>query len=49
LMLGRGILTSEDTIYQMPIMVTGRARSYIKTKPEPVKVEDGNSMEEFDF
>lgn len=49
LMLGRGILTSEDTIYQMPIMVTGRARSYIKTKPEPAKKEDGNSMEEFDF
>jgi membrane peptidoglycan carboxypeptidase len=49
LMLGRGILTTADTIYQLPIMVTGRARSYIKSKPEAVQKDDQNPIDEFDF
>ena len=49
LMLGRGILTSADTIYQLPIMVTGRARTYLKAKPEALPKGDENSIDEFDF
>ncbi|PWA05210.1 transglycosylase domain-containing protein [Flavobacterium psychrotolerans] len=51
LMMRRGIIVSEDTIYQMPILITGSARSYIKTKVEevPTEIEQPTSIEEFDF
>ncbi|MET0759293.1 MAG: transglycosylase domain-containing protein [Flavobacterium sp.] len=49
LMLRRGILTAEDTIYQLPIMVSGPARSLLKLKPESTTVSDSISIEEFDF
>ena len=49
IMLRRGIITSEDTIYQMPILVTGAARSYLKTKVETSTEKDSTSIEEFDF
>lgn len=52
IMLRRGVLTSEDTIYQLPIMVTGPARSYLRTKIDTLKVQDSirvDALEEFDF
>jgi hypothetical protein len=49
IMLRRGIITAEDTIYQLPILVTGAARSYLKTKVETVTEKDSTSIEEFDF
>lgn len=51
LMLRRGMIAQYDTINQLPIMVTGAARSYIRVKEEPVTEgeEGNNSMEEFDF
>lgn len=48
-MLRRGMIVTEDTINQLPIMITGAARSYIKVKEEPVSDLEANSIEEFDF
>jgi hypothetical protein len=48
-MLRRGMIVSEDTINQLPIMITGAARSFIKVKEEPVSALEANSIEEFDF
>lgn len=48
-MLRRGMVVSEDTINQLPIMITGAARSYFKVIEEPVSNLESNSIEEFDF
>ena len=49
IMLRRGVITSQDTIYELPIMVTGRARSYVRTKVQLATEIDSTSIEEFDF
>jgi len=49
MMLNRGTITSTDTIYQLPIMITGNARSYVKSKAERKAEIDSTSIEEFDF
>jgi membrane peptidoglycan carboxypeptidase len=49
LMLRRGIIMPEDTIYQVPLMVSGRARSFIKIKVDNTIKKDSLSLEEFDF
>jgi len=52
IMLRRGVITAEDTIYQLPILVTGRARSFLRTKIDTLKVQDSIRIEvpeEFDF
>jgi hypothetical protein len=49
LMMRRGLIVPEDTINQLPIMITGSARSHIKLKAEnPVGI-DSTSIEDFDF
>jgi len=49
IMMRRGLIASYDTINQLPIMITGAARSYVKVKEEPTSEAESNSMEEFDF
>ncbi|WP_091392451.1 transglycosylase domain-containing protein [Flavobacterium noncentrifugens] len=50
IMLRRGIITSEDTIYELPIMVSGAARSFIRTKVvKDSTAVDSTSIEEFNF
>ncbi|HMI08198.1 MAG TPA: biosynthetic peptidoglycan transglycosylase [Flavobacterium sp.] len=49
IMLRRGVITAVDTIYELPIMVTGPARSYVRTKTQLIKEIDSTSIEEFDF
>lgn len=49
LMLRRGVITPVDTIYELPIMVTGRARSFVRTKQQLVQEIDSTSIQEFDF
>ena len=48
-MMRRGLIVPEDTINQLPIMITGLARSFIKVKAESVTETDSTSIEEFDF
>jgi Transglycosylase len=48
-MMRRGIIVSEDTIYQFPIMVTGRARSFIKIKEIVPQETDSTAIDEFEF
>lgn len=48
-MMRRGIIVSEDTLYQLPIMVTGRARSFIKIKEIFPQATDSTSIDEFEF
>ncbi len=48
-MMRRGIIVSEDTLYQLPIMVTGRARSFIKIKEIVPQATDSTSIDEFEF
>jgi membrane peptidoglycan carboxypeptidase len=48
-MMRRGLIVPEDTINQLPIMITGSARSFIKVKAESVIETDSTSIEEFDF
>jgi hypothetical protein len=48
-MMARGIITPNDTLYSLPIMITGPARSYIKSKAERKAEIDSTSIEEFDF
>lgn len=48
-MMRRGMIVPEDTINQLPIMITGSARSFIKVKAESVTETDSTSIEEFDF
>lgn len=49
LMLRRGVITPTDTLYELPIMVTGPARSFVRTKQQLVQEIDSTSIEEFDF
>ncbi|RTY90848.1 transglycosylase domain-containing protein [Flavobacterium sp. GT3R68] len=49
LMLRRGIITSEDTIYQLPIMISGTARSHLRIKELNLQQLDTMSVEEFNF
>ncbi|WP_298222444.1 biosynthetic peptidoglycan transglycosylase [Flavobacterium sp.] len=49
IMMRRGLIAAYDTINQLPIMITGAARSYVKVKEEPTSEAESNSMEEFDF
>jgi hypothetical protein len=49
LMLRRGVITPTDTLYELPIMVTGPARSFVRTKKQLVTEIDSTSIEEFDF
>jgi hypothetical protein len=49
MMMARGIITPSDTLYSLPIMITGPARSYIKSKAERKAEIDSTSIEEFDF
>ncbi len=50
LMLRRGVLTSEDTLFKaFPIRVTGRARSYIRITEKDTTIVDTLDMDEFDF
>lgn len=49
LMLRRGIITSEDTIYQLPMMISGQARSHLKIKEQARQQLDTMSVEEFNF
>jgi hypothetical protein len=48
-MMRRGMIVPEDTINQLPVMITGSARSFIKVKAESVTESDSTSIEEFDF
>ena len=50
LMLRRGILTAEDTVYgSIPPQVTGRARSFIRITEIDSTAIDSLDLEEFDF
>ena len=49
MMLRRGTIASSDTIYQLPVMITGPARSFIRSKAERKAEIDSTSIEEFDF
>jgi hypothetical protein len=49
IMLRRGVIGAQDTIYELPIMVTGPARSYVRAKVQLVNEIDSTSIEEFDF
>jgi len=49
MMMARGIITPLDTLYSLPIMITGPARSYIKSKKERAAEIDSTSIQEFDF
>lgn len=49
LMMRRGLIVPEDTINQLPIMITGNAKSFIKIKEENPAVIDSTNIDEFDF
>lgn len=50
IMMRRGVIVPEDTIYQIPILITGSARSFIKIKENiPVEIDSTSTIEEFDF
>lgn len=50
LMMRRGLISSEDTINRLPIMVSGSARSLIKIRVDnPTEADTISSIEEFDF
>jgi hypothetical protein len=50
LMLRRGVLTAEDTIYKsFPLQVTGRARSFLRITETDSTVIDSLDLDEFDF
>lgn len=49
IMLRRGVITPTDTLYELPIMVTGPARSFVRTKKQLITEIDSTSIEEFDF
>ncbi|MFN8273651.1 MAG: transglycosylase domain-containing protein [Flavobacteriaceae bacterium] len=50
LMMRRGLITSEDTINRLPIMVSGPARSLIKIRVDnPTEADTISTIEEFDF
>ncbi len=49
LMIRRGLIAPEDTIGQVPIVISGQARSLIKIIEENPIVIDSTSIEEFEF
>lgn len=51
LMLRRGILTADDTIYKsLPVHVSGRARSFIRIKEvDSTAIDSVDVLDEFDF
>lgn len=50
LMLRRGVLTSEDTIFKsFPVQVTGRARSFLRITEKDTTIVDSLDLEEFNF
>ncbi|MFC6877655.1 transglycosylase domain-containing protein [Flavobacterium myungsuense] len=49
IMMRRGIIIPDDTINQMPIYVSGRANSFIKTEVKDTIQIDSTSIEEFSF
>jgi hypothetical protein len=49
IMMRRGLITPEDTIGQVPILVSGQARSFIKIVEENPAAIDSTSIEEFEF
>ncbi|KAB1156908.1 transglycosylase domain-containing protein [Flavobacterium luteum] len=49
IMMRRGIIIPDDTINQMPIYVSGRANSFIKTEIKDTIQIDSTSIEEFSF
>jgi hypothetical protein len=51
-MLRRGILTSEDTLSQHGVYVSGNARSFlniVKTQDSTAIAKDSTAVEDFDF
>ena len=49
IMMRRGLITTEDTINQLPIHISGNARSFIKIVEENPAAIDSTSIEEFEF
>jgi len=51
MMLRRGVISPNDTIYQLPVMITGNARSFIRSKAERRAEIDSTAMsiDEFNF
>ena len=49
IMMRRGLIVPEDTINQIPIHVSGNARSFIRIVEENPTVIDSTSIEEFEF
>lgn len=49
IMMRRGIIVPDDTINQMPIFISGRASSFIKTVVKDTIQIDSTSIEEFSF
>lgn len=50
LMFQRGILHTEDTLYQLKrLLISGPARSYIKVRDEEELIKPDPEMDEFDF
>lgn len=48
-MMRRGLIVSEDTLFQIPIMVIGNARSFIKIKEVIPQAIDSTAIDEFEF
>jgi hypothetical protein len=49
IMMRRGLINTEDTINQLPIHISGNARSFIKIVEENPAAIDSTSIEEFEF
>jgi membrane peptidoglycan carboxypeptidase len=49
IMMRRGLIVPEDTINQLPIHISGHARSFIKIVEENPAATDSTSIEEFEF
>lgn len=49
IMMRRGLITTEDTINQLPIHISGHARLFIKIVEENPAAIDSTSIEEFEF
>lgn len=50
LMMRRGLITAEDTLNRLPIMVSGPARSLIQIRTDnPTEADTLSTIEEFDF
>jgi hypothetical protein len=51
MMLRRGVITPNDTLYQLPVMITGTARSFIRSSEQRKAEIDSTAMsiDEFNF